>query len=337
MASPRLPLFPTPSMLVVRRAMVDGLFGESRLWRLVAFAIIGRRILRRVLGSDPVTVAVERLRPGDTLILRGVTSTQVQVSRDPLRLGERVLLLDAKRRRYLVELKDGGEFHSHAGYVPHADIAGRPEGAVVRSTRGADYTVLRPTLEDFVVEMPRGAQVIYPKDLGPIGMLADISPGARVFESGVGSGALSMAMLRWGADIVGYELRIDFANRARSNVRSFLGEDALARYRVELRDSYEGIDDGPFDRVVLDLPEPWQVVPHAEGVLEPGGILVAYTPSIVQAAQAREALRGRWIDARTIEVLHRGWHIEGQAVRPDHRMVAHTGFLTTARYLGTRS
>ena len=253
---------------------------------------------------------------------------------DPLRVGERALLLDSKRRRYLVVLAEGGEFHSHAGFVPHGDIAGRPEGAVVRSTKGAEYTVLRPTLEDFVLEMPRGAQVIYPKDLAPICMLADIGPGMRVFETGVGSGALSMTMLRWGAEIVGYEIREDFANRARNNVRAFLGDDALARYRVDLRDSYEGIDDGPFDRVVLDLPEPWQVVPHAEGVLRPGGILVAYTPSITQASQARETLKGKWIDARTTEVLHRGWHIDGQSVRPDHRMVAHTGFLTSARFLG---
>ena len=252
----------------------------------------------------------------------------------PMRVGERVLLLDVKRRRYLVVLADGGEFHSHAGYVPHADVIGLSEGAVVRSTRGAEYTVLRPTLEDFVLEMPRGAQVIYPKDLAPICMLADIGPGVRVFESGVGSGALSMTMLRYGAEIVGYELREDFANRARANVRSFLGEQALQRYRVELRDSYEGIDERDLDRVVLDLPEPWQVVPHAEGVLHGGGILVAYTPSITQAAQARDTLRGKWIDARTVEVLHRGWHVDGQAVRPDHRMVAHTGFLTVARFLG---
>ncbi len=255
---------------------------------------------------------------------------------DPLRVGERVLLLDTKRRRYLVQLTEAGEFHSHAGFVPHTALVGVDEGTVVRSTRGAEYTVLRPTLEDFVLEMPRGAQVIYPKDLAPICMLADIGPGMRVFESGVGSGALSMTMLRAGADVVGYELREDFANRARSNVRSFLGEDALGRYAVELRDSYDGIDAAAaaFDRVVLDLPEPWRVVPHAEGVLRAGGILVAYTPSIVQAAQAREALRGKWIDARTLEVLHRTWHVEGQAVRPDHRMVAHTGFLTCARFLG---
>ncbi|MET0325214.1 MAG: tRNA (adenine-N1)-methyltransferase, partial [Ilumatobacteraceae bacterium] len=133
-----------------------------------------------------------------------------------MQLGDRVLLLDSKRRRYLVVLSEGGEFHSHAGFVPHADVVGRTEGAVVRSTRGSEYTVLRPTLEDFVLEMPRGAQVIYPKDLAPICMLADIGPGSRVFETGVGSGALSMTMLRYGAEIVGYELREDFANRARS-------------------------------------------------------------------------------------------------------------------------
>jgi tRNA (adenine57-N1/adenine58-N1)-methyltransferase len=189
-------------------------------------------------------------------------------------------------------------------------------------------------LEDFVIEMPRGAQVIYPKDLAPICMLADIGPGVRVFESGVGSGALSMTMLRWGASIVGYELREDFANRARTNVRAFLGEDALARYDVSLRDSYAGIDERDLDRVVLDLPEPWQVVPHACDALRPGGILVAYTPTIIQAVQLREALEPTPFElAETIEVLQRGWHIEGQSVRPDHRMVAHTGFLTHARLL----
>ncbi len=149
----------------------------------------------------------------------------------PFAFGERVLLLDTKQRRYLVTLKEGGEFHSHNGFVPHSDLIGRNEGIVVRSTKGAPYTVLRPTLEDFVIEMPRGAQVIYPKDLAPICMLADIGPGVRVFESGVGSGALSMTMLRYGADIVGYELREDFANRATSNVRSFLGEAALEPLR----------------------------------------------------------------------------------------------------------
>lgn len=249
--------------------------------------------------------------------------------------GDKVLLVDNKQRRYLITLAEGSEFHSHAGFIPHAHLIGSVEGTTAKSTKGASYTALRPTLEDFVLEMPRGAQVIYPKDLAPICMLADIGPGVRVLESGVGSGALSMTMLRWGADIVGYEIREDFLNRARTNVSSFLGKQALERYDLHLRDCYEGIEESGFDRVVLDLPEPWQVVPHALGALRPGGILVAYTPSITQAAQLREAMATKsWSGTRTLEVLHRGWHIEGQAVRPDHRMVAHTGFLTTGRLLG---
>ena len=250
--------------------------------------------------------------------------------------GDRVMLLDAKKRRYLLTLEAGGEFHTHAGFVAHDNMIGQSEGVIVSSTKGSEYTVLRPTLEDYVLEMPRGAQVIYPKDLAPICMLADIGPGMKVFETGVGSAALSMTMLRWGAEIVGYEIREDFANRARANVREFLGEEVLDRYEVHIADSYEGVSDqhGSFDRAVLDLPEPWQVIPHLESVLQPGGVCVAYTPSITQAMQVREQFKGRWIDSRTIEVLHRGWHIDGQAVRPDHRMVAHTAFLTVSRFLG---
>jgi tRNA (adenine57-N1/adenine58-N1)-methyltransferase len=248
--------------------------------------------------------------------------------------GDRVLLLDRKKRRYLVALTEGGEFHSHAGVVPHDELIGRHEGTVVRSTRGGTYTAFRPTLSDFVIEMPRGAQVIYPKDLGPILMLADVFPGARVLESGVGSGALSMTLLRAGAIVTGYELREDFANRAQRNVSDFLGPDAASRYSVELRDCYEGIDVDELDRIVLDLPEPWRVVPHATKALATGGILVAYTPSIVQASQLREALGEHGFGmAETVEVLNRTWHIDGAAVRPDHRMVAQTGFLTHARLL----
>jgi tRNA (adenine57-N1/adenine58-N1)-methyltransferase len=249
-----------------------------------------------------------------------------------LRAGEMVMLLDSKGRRYLVTLEPGKEFHSHAGYIAHDDVIGAEEGSTLKSTRGGEYVALRPTLSDFVLKMPRGAQVIYPKDLGPLLMLADISPGVRVLESGVGSGALSMAMLRAGAQIIGYELREDFANRAQANVQRFLGDEAASRYRVELRDCYEGIDETGLDRVVLDLPEPWRVVPHAVGALRPGGIIVGYSPSIVQVSQFREALdQHGFLLAETIEVLNRGWYVEGAAVRPDHRMVAHTGFLTTAR------
>lgn len=249
-----------------------------------------------------------------------------------LTVGEQVLLIDNKGRRYLVRLAERGEFHSHAGVLPHDRVIGQPEGSRVATTRGQKFRVFRPTLSDFVLSMPRGAQVIYPKDLGPMLLLADLAPGLRVFESGVGSGALSMTMLRAGALITAYELREDFAARARQNVETFLGPEALARYDVTIRNAYDGIDATDLDRVVLDLPEPWNVVPHAAQALRPGGILLAYTPSVVQVMQLRTALdAGPWSEASTVEVLNRGWHVEGAAVRPDHRMVAHTGFLTRAR------
>lgn len=249
--------------------------------------------------------------------------------------GDRVLLLDAKDRRYLVTLEAGKEFHSHAGVVAHDALIGEDEGTVVKATKGGSYRVIRPTLSDFILKMPRGAQVIYPKDLGPLLMICDVFPGVKILESGVGSGALSMTLLRAGADIVGYELREDFAANAVKNVTNFLGEGVLDRYRVEHRDCYDGIDETDLDRIVLDLPEPWKVIPHAPGALRAGGILAAYTPSILQAVQVREALSHNGFQMNeTIEVLNRSWHIDGQAVRPDHRMVAHTAFLTHGRLLG---
>jgi tRNA (adenine57-N1/adenine58-N1)-methyltransferase catalytic subunit len=252
----------------------------------------------------------------------------------PLAAGDKVLLVDRKGRRHLVTLAEGAEFHTHAGPVRHDDLIGCAEGARVASSGGIRFLVLRPTLADFVLKMPRGAQVIYPKDLGPILMLADVHPGARVLEAGVGSGALSMVLLRAGAVVTGYEIRSDFANRAQSNVAAFLGAESASRYRVQTRDVYEGIDEVDLDRIVLDLPEPWRVVKHAEAALRPGGILVSYLPSIVQVSQLREALADSPFGmAETLEVLVRTWHVEGQAVRPDHRMVAHTGFLTAARLL----
>jgi tRNA (adenine57-N1/adenine58-N1)-methyltransferase len=245
-------------------------------------------------------------------------------------VGDKALLIDAKKRRYLFTLREDGQFHTHAGITPHGSIVGRPDGCTVRSTGGARYLAVRPTLADFVLSMPRGAQVIYPKDLGPLLILGDIFPGARVLEAGVGSGALSMTLLRAGADVVGYELREDFATKARANVESFLGDGCP--YRVELRDVYEGIDETGLDRIMLDLPEPWRVVKHATAALRPGGILVSYLPTIGQVAQLKEALDAAgFVLAETIEVLQRSWHVEGQSVRPDHRMVAHTGFLTAAR------
>lgn len=253
----------------------------------------------------------------------------------PVAAGERVLLVDAKDRRYLVKLAPGATFHTHAGSVAHDDIIGLHEGATVAGSTGRRYLVFRPTLADVVLKMPRGAQVIYPKDLGAILVAADIGPGQRVLEAGVGSGALSMALLRAGASVVGYELREDFAARARANVRAFLGEDV--DYVVLQRDVTEGIDHTDLDRVVLDMPEPWKVVAHAGRALRGGGIMLAYLPSVNQTAELRRALdAGPFALAQTAEVLYRTWHIEERSVRPDHRMVAHTGFLTWARRLSPR-
>jgi len=254
----------------------------------------------------------------------------------PFTTGERALLVDNKDRRYLLQLEAGASFHTHHGFVDHDDLLGRSEGTFLRMQDGAKYLCVRPTLADVVLKMPRGAQVIYPKDLGPILILADVFPGARILESGVGSGALSMTLLRAGARVTGYELRQDFASNARKNVTAFLG-DAVPdeRYAVEVRDVYDGIDEeAAFDRVVLDLPEPWHVVGHAERALVPGGILVSYLPSIVQVQQLRSALDASGFGmCTTEEVLVRSWKVDGAAVRPDHRMVAHTGFLTAGRLL----
>ena len=249
-----------------------------------------------------------------------------------LRAGERVLLVDPKARRYLITLSAGASFHTHAGILAHDDVIGRPEGSSVAASTGRTFLVLRPTLADVVLKMPRGAQVIYPKDLGAILIAADIGPGQRVLEAGVGSGALSMTLLRAGASVVGYELREDFAQRARANVASLLGGDV--DYRVELRDVTQGIDERELDRVLLDMPEPWRVVRPAADALRPGGILLGYLPTINQTAQLRAALDdGPFGLAETVEIMRRTWHIEPRSVRPDQRMVGHTGFLTTARLL----
>ena len=205
--------------------------------------------------------------------------------------GDRVLLVDNRKRRHLITLAAGGEFHTHAGIVRHDDLIGKPEGLTVRTTRGARLTAVRPTLAEYVLEMPRGAQVIYPKDIGPILILADIFPGARILESGVGSGALTTALLRAigpAGSVTGYEIRDDFAQRAIRNVHAFLGDDVPLD--VQVRDVYEGIDTRDLDRVILDLPEPWRVVKHAIEAMRPGGILCAYLPTILQVGRLRDEL-----------------------------------------------
>ncbi len=248
--------------------------------------------------------------------------------------GDRIVMIDSRNRRYLLTLKSGSEFQTHAGVVPHDRIIGSNEGSEFCSASGAKYVALRLTLTDHVLKMPRGAQVIYPKDLAAMIMLADIKPGQRVFESGVGSGALSSALLRAGAVVTGYEIRPDFAELAKENVAAFGTADDVARYDVQTRDAYKSVEaEPPFDRALLDIPEPWQVVPHLIDALQPGAIVVAYSPSILQVSRFRQSLDDSkcWISAETVEVLHRTWHVQGQSVRPNHRMVAHTGFITHAR------
>ncbi|MGH9045615.1 MAG: tRNA (adenine-N1)-methyltransferase [Acidimicrobiales bacterium] len=249
-----------------------------------------------------------------------------------LAAGERALLIDPRGRRYLVALDAGASFHTHAGILAHDDLIGAREGSTVCASTGRKFIILRPTLADVVLKMPRAAQVIYPKDLGAILLAADIYPGALVLEAGVGSGALSMALLRAGANVTGYEIREDFAARARRNVIEYLGNQV--DYRIEIRDVTAGIDETNLDRIVLDLPEPWEVVAHAKGALRPGGILLSYLPTINQTARLCGALATSGFGlTETVEILRRTWHVESRSVRPDHRMVAHTGFITTARAL----
>jgi len=250
--------------------------------------------------------------------------------------GDSVVLYDRRRRRYMLALRRGGTSDLRGGRVAHDELLGRTEGGTVRSTRGERFLVLRPTLAEFVLEMPRGAQVIYPKDLGAIVVAADLFPGARVLEAGTGSGSLTMALVRAvGTEgrVVSYELREDFARVAQRNIARYLGETRSLVLRR--RDLADGVlpDDAPVDRMVLDLPEPWRMVPHAEGALVPGGVLLSYLPTVPQVMQTVETLRaaGTFGLIETLEVLIRPWNIDGRSVRPAHRMVAHTGFLVTAR------
>jgi tRNA (adenine57-N1/adenine58-N1)-methyltransferase len=248
--------------------------------------------------------------------------------------GELALLLDAQGNRYMVRLADGDVLHHHLGVVRHADVIGRVEGVVIRSNQGREFAAVRPRLVDYVFEMPRRSGIVYPKDAAHIITWADIGPGQRVLESGVGSGALTVALMRAVAErgqVIGYEQRADFIELALANVRAYVG--GAGNLLLRERDIYEGIVDTDLDRVVLDLAEPWRVLPHLPGALRGGGWVCAYTPSIVQAARFVEETRqsGTYVQVETHEILLRAWHIQGQAVRPEHQMTGHTGFISVAR------
>jgi tRNA (adenine57-N1/adenine58-N1)-methyltransferase len=259
----------------------------------------------------------------------------------PFRVGERVQLTGPKGRLHTVTLREDGELHTHHGVLAHRDIIGIPDGSVVVGSGGHEYLALRPLLRDFVMSMPRGAAIVYPKDAAQIVADADIFPGATVVEAGVGSGALALWLLRAiGPEgrLVSFERREDFAEVARANVATFLGEEPPA-WRVVVGDLVDelaqNLDNGTVDRVVLDMLAPWDCIDAVADALVPGGVVICYVATATQLSRVAEYIRGTGLftDPEANETMVRGWHVEGLAVRPDHRMVAHTGFLLTARRL----
>jgi tRNA (adenine57-N1/adenine58-N1)-methyltransferase catalytic subunit len=256
--------------------------------------------------------------------------------RGPFAPGDQVQLTDPKGRQHRLVLSAGKSFHTHRGSVAHDDLIGQPDGSVVVSAGGTAYVALRPLLADFAVSMPRGAAVIYPKDAAQIIGLADIFPGARVVEAGAGSGALSCWLLRAVGErgqLTSFERRPDFAEIASANVQRYFGGPHPA-WRLVVGDlDPAGLRDA--DRVVLDLLAPWEHVLTAAAMLIPGGLICCYVATTTQLARTVTALRqhGNFAEPAAWETLQRGWHVDGLAVRPEHRMVGHTGFLITARRL----
>ncbi len=262
------------------------------------------------------------------------------VGTGPLRAGERVTLSDATGRRHSIPLVHGGAFHTTKGGIAHDDLIGGPDGVVVHSAGGTPYLALRPLLAEWTVTMPRGAAVVYPKDAAQIVGGADIFPGARVIEAGVGSGALTLSLLRAigpTGRLISYERRADFAAIARKNVENFLGRPHPG-WDLRVQDLVEGLQSDPpgdIDRIVLDMLAPWECVEVAAEALVPGGVLCAYVATTTQLARMVETIRVHtgFTEPEATESLVRGWHAEGLAVRPQHAMVGHTGFLVIARRL----
>jgi len=246
-----------------------------------------------------------------------------------------VQLTDPKGRHYTLVLTPGGQYHTHRGAIAHDDVIGEPEGSLVSSVGGTAYLALRPLLADYVLSMPRGAQVIYPKDTGQIIMWGDIFPGARVLEAGAGSGALTCSLLRAvGPEgrVTSYEVRADHAEHAERNVTAFFGERP-DNWDLHVTDLAK--HEGEADRMILDMLSPWEMLDVAAASVIPGGVLVVYVATTTQLSKVTEALREKqcWTEPQAWETLMRPWHVVGLAVRPDHRMVAHTAFLLTARRL----
>jgi tRNA (adenine57-N1/adenine58-N1)-methyltransferase len=256
----------------------------------------------------------------------------------PFAVGDRVQLTDAKGRHYTMILNPGSEFHTHRGAIEHDAVIGQPEGSVVKSTSGDAFLVLRPLLIDYVLSMPRGAQVIYPKDAAQIVHEGDIFPGARVLEAGAGSGALTCSLLRAvgpGGQVISYEVRDDHAVHAKRNVETFFGQEP-DNWRLIIGDIVDSdLAEASVDRVVLDMLAPWDVLDTVARLLIPGGVLMVYVATVTQLSKTVEALREQqcWTEPRTWETLQRGWDVVGLAVRPQHNMRGHTAFLVSARRL----
>jgi tRNA (adenine57-N1/adenine58-N1)-methyltransferase len=256
-------------------------------------------------------------------------------SPEPLGDGEIVILIDQKNRRYLVTLNQKtGSFSTHHGTMPHTEIVGKAEGSILE-VGPSRFVVLRPRLSDYILKMKRGAQIVYPKDMGPILMYGDISSGQTVVEAGTGSGALTLALLQAvGAQgrVISVERRDDHAKIARKSIERWHGE-IPSNLDLRVGDVEDVIAEIAPTRVVLDLPEPWHAVKVATEHLALGGVFLAYVPTVPQMQQTVEALRsnGRFLDITNFETLIRNWNIEGRSVRPDHQMIGHTGFITIAR------
>ncbi len=253
----------------------------------------------------------------------------------PFAEGEPALLLDDKGRKYLLHLRAASVFQYHRGILAHADLIGSPDGSRFLSSKGAPLIALRPRLGDYILKMRRGPQVVYPKDLGAILMYADIHPGLCVIEAGTGSGALTMALTRTVGPtgrVVSCELREDHAARGRATIVRHFG-DVPGWLELRVGDVIDTVAELEHDRLLLDLPEPWQVIPAAIERLRTGGIVCSYLPTVPQLEQLHKALEaaGTFVDVETFEVLIRTWNVSGRSVRPDHGMVGHTGFVTTAR------
>jgi tRNA (adenine57-N1/adenine58-N1)-methyltransferase catalytic subunit len=259
--------------------------------------------------------------------------------RGPFAAGDRVQLTDAKGRMHTITLAPGKQFHTHRGIFDHDQLIGAPEGSVVRTTSGIEYLALRPLLADYVLSMPRGAAVVYPKDAGQVVAMGDIYPGAVVVEAGVGSGALTMSLLRAvgdGGSLHSVERRAEFAEIAQANVEEFFGGPHPA-WTLTVGDLVtvldEEVEPGSVDRVVLDMLAPWECLDAVSRALAPGGVVICYVATATQLSRVAEEARshGAFTEPQAWESLVRGWHLEGLAVRPQHRMVGHTGFLVTAR------